>query len=231
MQRDLYNFQLSGIMISACQQDGSAVSESILIAYSTTDGHTVQICRRIQRVAEHDGHQVTLKEIPPDANLDIEPYNRIVIGASIRYGRHKPEVMRFIENNKRALERRRGSFFSVNAVARKAAKKTPETNPYVRKFLSQISWQPLVVGIFGGKIDYPAYGHLDRLMIRFIMWMTKGPTDPTGTFEFTDWAAVDDFGRKISKVTAGGSSRKSTANCLEEVRSGKTLKELKAGQE
>ena len=35
-------------------------------------------------------------------------------------------------------------------------------------------------------------------MIRFIMWMTKGPTDPTGTFEFTDWDAVESFGRKIS---------------------------------
>jgi menaquinone-dependent protoporphyrinogen oxidase len=35
-------------------------------------------------------------------------------------------------------------------------------------------------------------------MIRFIMWMTKGPTDPTGKFDFTDWNEVEKFGGKIA---------------------------------
>jgi menaquinone-dependent protoporphyrinogen oxidase len=34
-------------------------------------------------------------------------------------------------------------------------------------------------------------------MIRFIMWMTKGPTDPNAVVEFTDWEAVDALGHKI----------------------------------
>ena len=174
------------------------MSNSILILYSTTDGHTTEICRRLQSVAESAGHAVTLQELPTHATVDLEPYDRIVIGASIRYGKHKPEVKRFIDDNQSVLDTKPSAFFSVNAVARKPEKKTPDTNPYVRKFLSKISWQPPTIGIFGGKIDYPVYGWLDRTMIRFIMWMTKGPTDPTGTFEFTDWDAVDEFGRRIS---------------------------------
>jgi menaquinone-dependent protoporphyrinogen oxidase len=83
-------------------------------------------------------------------------------------------------------------------VARKPEKRTPETNPYVRKFLDNISWKPSLIGIFAGKIDYPRYAFIDKTMIRFIMWMTGGPTDPTGTFEFTDWNAVDEFGRQIA---------------------------------
>jgi menaquinone-dependent protoporphyrinogen oxidase len=35
-------------------------------------------------------------------------------------------------------------------------------------------------------------------MIRFIMWMTKGPTDTQGTFEFTDWGKVDDYAKQIA---------------------------------
>ena len=35
-------------------------------------------------------------------------------------------------------------------------------------------------------------------MIRFIMWMTKGPTDLNGTFEFTDWDDVDAFARRVA---------------------------------
>jgi menaquinone-dependent protoporphyrinogen oxidase len=34
-------------------------------------------------------------------------------------------------------------------------------------------------------------------MIRFIMWMTKGPTDTSATFEFTDWNKVDDFAAQL----------------------------------
>jgi menaquinone-dependent protoporphyrinogen oxidase len=37
-------------------------------------------------------------------------------------------------------------------------------------------------------------------MIRFIMWMTKGPTDPNAVVEFTDWDKVDEFGRMITKM-------------------------------
>ncbi len=108
----------------------------------------------------------------------------------------------FVEQNIAALQSKPSAFFSVNAVARKPEKRDPDTNPYVRKFLQSISWKPPVIGIFAGKIDYPKYGFIDKTMIRFIMWMTKGPTDPNGVFEFTDWDAVDAFGRKIGSMSA-----------------------------
>ena len=37
-------------------------------------------------------------------------------------------------------------------------------------------------------------------MIRLIMWMTKGPTDPNSTFDFTNWDEVDAFGRSIGDI-------------------------------
>ena len=174
---------------------------NIVLIYSTVDGHTREICARLKDVIEREGHEVTATELTPGSRIDLEPYDRIVIGASIRYGKHRPDVARFIGQNMSALESKSAAFFSVNAVARKPEKRTPETNPYVRKFLKKIRWEPPLIGIFAGKIDYPSYGFVDKTMIRFIMWMTKGPTDPSGTFEFTDWDAVDDFGRRVA--TAG----------------------------
>ncbi len=174
------------------------MSSKFLILYSTTDGHTVEICKRIQNVLENGGHTVTVQELTPNADVDLSPFDRVVIGASIRYGKNKPEVKRFIDTQQATLEAKSAALFSVNAVARKPEKLTPETNPYVRKFLASISWKPATIGIFGGKIDYPLYGFVDRTMIRFIMWMTKGPTDPTGTFEFTDWDAVERFARELT---------------------------------
>lgn len=171
---------------------------SVIMVYSTTDGHTLKICERVRNVLDEQGHDVTIAELKPGATIDLAPYDRIVIGASIRYGKHRPEVTQFIEQNVESLRSKPSAFFSVNAVARKPEKRDPETNPYVRKFLDSISWQPPVVGVFGGKIDYPKYGFVDKTMIRFIMWMTKGPTDPRSVTEFTDWDAVDDFGRRVA---------------------------------
>lgn len=170
----------------------------IVFIYSTIDGHTLEICKRLQDIAGRQGHEATLVELNANSDVDVAPYDRIVIGASIRYGKHRPDVARFIERKKDQLVSKPSAFFSVNAVARKPDKRTPDTNPYVKKFLKSITWQPEIIGIFAGKIDYPSYGFVDKTMIRFIMWITKGPTDPSGTFEFTDWDAVEAFGLEIS---------------------------------
>ena len=169
--------------------------------YSTVDGHTLEICERLVQVVEERGHAATLLELTPDSVIDLESYDRLVIGASIRYGKHRPEVAQFINENLEGIQSRQGAIFSVNAVARKPEKKDPDTNPYVKKFFKSISWQPSVIGIFGGKIHYAKYGFLDRTMIRFIMWMTKGPTALDSNVDFTNWDEVEAFGHALCELS------------------------------
>ncbi|MBT8118966.1 MAG: menaquinone-dependent protoporphyrinogen IX dehydrogenase [Gammaproteobacteria bacterium] len=170
---------------------------SIIIIYSTTDGHTREICSQLIKVIEQQGEQATMVEIDEVASIDLAAFDKIVIGASIRYGKHDKKVYRLIEKNQQLLESRANAFFSVNVVARKPEKRQPDTNPYLKKFLKEISWQPKNLAVFAGKIDYPMYSFWDRNIIRLIMWMTKGPTDPAATIDFTDWKQVDDFARFI----------------------------------
>ncbi len=173
---------------------------NILLLYSTTDGHTREICLRLQKVIENSGNQVTLVNIVNAGTIDLDSFDKIVIGASIRYGKHSPAIYKFIQENTPRLDSKPNAFFSVNVVARKAEKNTPETNPYLKKFLTQIAWQPKTLAVFAGKIDYQRYRFWDRTMIRFIMWMTKGPTDPSTNIEFTDWNQVEAFGRVVSEM-------------------------------
>jgi len=172
----------------------------ILIVYSTTDGHTRRICERLKRVVEEQGHEVALSFVDDDPDIDLEPFDKVVIGASIRYGKHRPQVYEFIAKNQRKLEGRPNAFFTVNVVARKPEKNQPDSNPYLLKFLKQIAWQPRELAVFAGKINYPIYSFWDRQIIRFIMWMTSGPTDPQTVVEFTDWNKVDEFGRLIAEM-------------------------------
>ncbi len=172
----------------------------ILIIYSTADGQTKKICDRLQQILEQQTHQVTVLSIHDEAQIDLASFDKIVIGASIRYGKHSPRIVEFIEKNRRLLDNKPNAFFSVNVVARKPEKSKPENNPYLQKFLKRISWRPRELAVFAGKIDYPSYKFFDRLMIRLIMWMTKGPTDPMAVVEFTDWKQVEAFGRLISTM-------------------------------
>lgn len=165
-----------------------------LIIYSSTDGQTIKICKRIMSIIG-DCKIVSIDEAK---NENLSKYGKVIVGASIRYGKHKPELYEYISENCDHLIDINASFFSVNVVARKPEKNTPLTNPYVQKFLSISKWHPSLIGVFAGKIDYPRYGVLDKFMIRLIMWITKGPTDTKNVYEFTNWDDVDSFAKKIS---------------------------------
>ena len=170
----------------------------ILLLYSTTDGQTRRISEGVQRALDGDGHATSLVDVENDPPADLSPYDKIVIGARIRYGRHSARVADFIRQHKRELQHKPSAFFSVNIVARKPDKNRPETNPYLRKFLRQVDWQPTQAAVFAGRLDSPSYRYWDRQIIRFIMLLTNGPTDPQTVVEFTDWQQVQSFAARVS---------------------------------
>tara|TARA_B100000609_G_C16916470_1_gene282053 strand:- start:38 stop:559 length:522 start_codon:yes stop_codon:yes gene_type:complete len=170
-----------------------------LIIYSTTDGQTKKICEEIMNYSSYRNSYeiISLEEA---FNKEIEKYDQIIIGASIRYGAHSPRVYKFIKNNKDILNKKKSAFFSVNVVARKPEKSTPDTNPYIRKFLKKSSWQPKKLGVFAGKIDYPKLGFFNRNVIRLIMFITRGPTNTNNVYEFTDWDSVKKFTSEFDEM-------------------------------
>jgi menaquinone-dependent protoporphyrinogen oxidase len=170
----------------------------ICIVYSTTDGHTLQICQRIRSVLEGAAHQVELIAVAAAASVDWGLFDKVVIGARIRYGKHHPQVVDLINTCAGRWQNMPSAFFSVNLVARKSGKDTPQTNPYARKLLRITRWQPSLAAVFAGKLDYQRYSFVDRHIIRFIMWLTHGPINLDACVDFTDWAAVDDFARRFS---------------------------------
>lgn len=171
----------------------------ILIVYASVDGMTKRICHYIQDNLIQDNDVVDVVSID-DFNHVIDDYSKIIIASSIRYGKHHPKIIALIQANTEVLNAKNSAFISVNLVARKAEKRMAETNPYVIKFLKTIQWRPTLVSVIAGKLDYPQYGFWDRIMIQFIMWMTKGPTDPNTVIEYTDWQQVDEFVKTFSEL-------------------------------
>ncbi len=167
-----------------------------LIIYSSTDGHTKTICERLTEFL-NEKNLVKIISLNEAKKIDLSEFNKIIIGASIRYGKHSNELYKFIDLNKGILNQKESVFFSVNVVARKPEKNTPDTNPYIKKFLNISKWSPKKIAVFAGKVDYPKYSFFDKYIIKLIMFITKGPTDTSQSYEFTDWSKVDDFAKEL----------------------------------
>ena len=171
-----------------------------LIIYSSTDGHTKTICERIANFLDNK-NEIKLISLDEVEKFNLSDFAKIIIGASIRYGKHSDKLYRFIKINKEVLDKKQGIFFSVNVVARKPEKNSPNTNPYIKKFLKISSWRPKKLAVFAGRVDYPNYNFFDKYIIKFIMFITKGPTDTSQSYEFTDWSKVDNFAKEIRENT------------------------------
>jgi len=172
---------------------------NFLIIFSSTDGHTKKICEKIASFL-NESSNVRLTSLLDAKKINLSNFEKIIIGASIRYGNYSQELFKFVNLNKNILDKKKSAFFSVNVVARKPGKNTPETNPYIKKFLRKSKWIPKKINVFAGKVDYPTYNLLDKYIIKLIMFITNGPTDTTRSYEFTDWSKVKDFTEEIEKT-------------------------------
>ena len=164
-----------------------------IFIYSSSNGQSLKICKALNKNKESLIIDIDMLKT---ANLD--NFDQIVIGASVKYGDHNKKVYEFVKKNRALLEKKKTVFFSVNATARKSEKNTPKTNPYIIKFLKKTNWTPDHIGVFAGMIDFPNYNFIEKYIIKLIMWITNGPTDTSKTFEFTNWEDVKKFSEEIN---------------------------------
>ncbi|RKQ40164.1 menaquinone-dependent protoporphyrinogen IX dehydrogenase [Enterobacter sp. R1(2018)] len=173
-----------------------------LILFSTRDGQTREIASYIASELKELGVESDVINLHRNADIGWDNYDRVIIGASIRYGHFHSSVDAFVKKHQKALNSMPSAFFSVNLVARKAEKRTPQTNSYTRKFLLASPWKPDHCAVFAGALRYPRYGWLDRAMIRLIMKMTGGETDVRKEVVYTDWQQVARFAHEIAQLAA-----------------------------
>lgn len=176
----------------------------IVFVFASHDGQTRKIAKHLTSGLEERGTSVSLfdlgEERPSEAVLETACV--IVALGPIRYGYPLRTVDRFLQIHEGLFSSKPLVLFLVNLVARKKEKRTPEGNVYLRRWIEKRKLSPALASAIAGKLDYPSYGWFDRFMIRFIMTLTKGPTDPKACIEFTDWAQVDELAGKVAGLVS-----------------------------
>jgi menaquinone-dependent protoporphyrinogen oxidase len=165
----------------------------LLFLYSTREGQTKKILQHI--AASFATQDVDFVDIHQCDEISFDGYKKVLIGASVRYGKLNPLLYRFVERYHQELAAVKAGFICVNLTARKESegKDTAEGSVYVQTFLKKSRWQPDLIGVFAGALRYPQYRFLDKMMIKLIMTMTNGETDTSKEVEYTNWNKVDQF--------------------------------------
>ena len=146
------------------------------------------------------GRECDIRDLNTEQSLNLAAYDKVLVGASIRYGHFNKKLLRFATTHQNQLNSMNTAFFAVNLTARKEGKDTVETNAYTRKFLEACPWKPTLKSVFAGALFYPRYKWFDRTMIRLIMKMTDGPTDPNTEIEYTNWENFTQFASEFDKL-------------------------------
>jgi len=170
--------------------------KKMLVLYSTVDGQTLKIIKAIEESIA-DKYHCEVMSLEECQHLDMAIFDKVVIGASVRYGHLNKKLYQFVAAHKAELEAKENSFFCVNLTARKAEKNTPETNAYMQAFLEKSNWVPKQQAVFAGALLYSKYNWWQTLIIQLIMKITGGSTDKTKDIEFTDWAKVTSFAKTL----------------------------------
>ena len=173
---------------------------SYLLLHSSTDGQTKKIILKIAEQLRSLGRECDIRDLNTEQSFNLSAYDKVLVGASIRYGHFNKKLSRFAVSHQTQLNTMKTAFFAVNLTARKPGKDTVETNAYTRKFLDTCPWKPIEKTVFAGALCYRRYRWIDKTMIRLIMKMTDGPTDPNTDIEYTNWDSVAVFATKFDDL-------------------------------
>jgi len=181
----------------------------VLVLFATREGQTEKIARRVAAVLEARGHRVQLRDVDRSSReLDLERYGAVFVGSPVRVGSYLRSMVRFVREQREALERVPSAFFSVSlAVAHhNGARKNDgraETMRVVEKFISTTGWSPRRIELIAGALPYSKYGFLVRFFMRRISAHAGGDTDTSRDYEYTDWDAVDRFASEFIDEALG----------------------------
>lgn len=174
---------------------------NILLVFASKHGQVEKIARRIAEILRSKGFAVTFAR--PDGTpdeIDLGPYDGVIVGASVYLGHHQRAVRRFVKHNAARLNAMPSAFFSVSgSAAGPGAREVEEARGYLHDFTGSTGWEPDLSAAIAGAIRYTAYGPITRRISRWISRRAGRETDTSRDWEYTDWSQVRGFAEAFAR--------------------------------
>jgi menaquinone-dependent protoporphyrinogen oxidase len=180
-----------------------------LVIFASTHGHTAKIAARIAQAMRTPDLEVDLRDAASATHTDPGRYDIVVVGASLHREHHQHEIADWVTAHRAALQQRPSVFFSVSlSAADDSEESRAATGRCIDEFCAQTGWTPRQTERIAGCLQYREYDKFTRQLMRLMMKRVGQPTDASRDYDYTDWDAVDRFGREtaqLAPVPAGAS--------------------------
>jgi menaquinone-dependent protoporphyrinogen oxidase len=178
---------------------------NVLVVFESDHGQADKVARRIAVVLRAQGHEVEIARA--SSAPMIARFGAVVVGGSIRMGKHQKALVDFCRKNRDALLGRPTAFFSVSVSARRRfGKAEDEIAKHLSRFIGEARWVPERLWPVAGALKYTQYRPHIRVMLKLIAKLTGGDTDTSRDWEYTDWDAVDALARGFAFALPRGSN-------------------------
>ena len=176
----------------------------ILILYGTTDGHTAKIAEALAETLRSTGAMVRVIDASR-GHPHPDGYDGVIVAASVRGGKYRKAVERWVRSHAGALNAKPAAFVSVSlGVLQQSPSVDTALHAIVNSCLAATGWQPTVTKHVAGALLYTHYNWLIRRVMRRIARDAGGDTDTSRDYEYTDWNDLRAFAIAFGRTVDGG---------------------------
>jgi menaquinone-dependent protoporphyrinogen oxidase len=178
--------------------------KTVGIFYATREGQTEKIARFVAESFKKREFETAVVNLGNNTSrIDLLTYSAVVLAASVHAGKHESEVVRFVKDNRDALESLPAAFLSVtlseagverpSATEAERARFAADVQKMLDAFYDDTGWRPRRVQPVAGALLYTHYNFLVRFVMKRIARSAGAETDTSRDYEYTDWNALDRF--------------------------------------
>lgn len=174
-----------------------------LVLYATREGHSAHIAAHIARLLRESGQPTEVFDVAGFETFDLASHSKVILVASVRGGKHEPEMIKLATRYRRELDQLPTAFLSVSlteataentsAPPEQRADAARRVNATMEGFFNETGWHPSHVKAVAGALPYSKLNFVVRFVVKQIAKHTTGDSDTSHDYEYTSWPELDRF--------------------------------------
>jgi menaquinone-dependent protoporphyrinogen IX oxidase len=169
-----------------------------LLVFGTRYGATASTSEEIARVLRSEGFDVKVVNAKEEKIKDISPYELVIVGSGMQFGRWTGEAEDFLKKFQKELVQKKVVLFisTMKTVTEREGKieelektRKMELEDKVIKY----NLQPISLGFFGGVLDFNKMNIITRRTLGFLRSQLEKDgfkESPSGVYELRDWEEI-----------------------------------------
>jgi menaquinone-dependent protoporphyrinogen oxidase len=163
------------------------MSASILVAYGTKHGSTLEVASAVAETLQE--HGLAVDTLPAASVEDLAPYSRVVVGGAIYMGRWHPDALGFLQRHRHALAAMPVAVFGMGPRTLEEHDAKASREQLLKALAKVPEVDPAEVAVFGGVIEPRA--------LRF-------PFNRMPASDARDWSAIRAWASEVAGAFAYG---------------------------